>query len=98
MRQTKASGVSWDNGRRGANKMWTHEIRWPASNTKNIIRVTSKHSDSASHKKACAILDRFNLRFISGWVPVKTADHADEGHIEALVIDAEEMRNGRQNT
>ena len=23
---------------------------------------------------------------------------ADEGHIEALVIDAEERRNGRQNT
>ena len=98
MRQTKASGVSWDNGRRGKNKMWTHEIRWPAGNAKNVICVASKHSDSDSHKKACLILDTFNLEFISGWVPVKSSDHADEGHVEALAIDSREIGNGKQNT
>jgi len=80
-----ATGVTWNNGRRGKNKTWTHEIRWPASNPKNIVMVTSKWSDSDSHKKAKAILEAFNLEFIAGWFPVASADHADAGHAEAMV-------------
>ena len=80
----RATGVHWNNGRRGKNKIWTHEIRWPASNPKNVVRVSSRHSDSASHKKAKVILKAFNLKFIVGWFPVASADHADAGHAEAI--------------
>ena len=80
----KATGVEWNNGRRGKNKAWTQEIRWPASNPKNIVRVTSRRSDRDCHRKACKVLDLFNLDFLTGWVPVDSSDHADDGHAEAM--------------
>jgi len=80
-----ATGVEWNNGRRGKNKTWTHEIRWPAGSPNNVVRVTSTFSSRDSHRKANAILDCFGLNFIVGWFPVDSADHADDGHGDAMV-------------
>jgi len=79
-----ATGVFWDNGRRGKNKTWTSEIRFPASNPKCTIRIASHRSDMDSHKKSCRVLDAFGLNFLTGWIPVESADHADAGHARAL--------------
>jgi len=91
-----ATGVEWDNGRQGKNRTWTHEIRWPAGNPKNIVRVTSKRSSGDSHKKAKAVIRCMNLTFLSGWVPVMSADHADDGHVEALAIHKEYIALSRK--
>ena len=79
-----ATGVHWNNGRKGKHRTYTYEIRWPASNPKNTVRVTSQRSDTDAWNKAKKVLVAFNLRFLSGWYPVKSADHADAGHAEAL--------------
>ena len=79
-----ATGVFWDNGRRGKAKTWTHEIRWPASNPKTTVRVTSARCEMHSHRQAVLILHAFGLNFLTGWVPVDSADHADDGHERAL--------------
>jgi hypothetical protein len=74
-----ATGVEWETGK-GRDKVWYAEIRWPMSTRRNTVRIKSNRSGRDCWIKAKRVLDVFNLKFVTGWIRVASADYAAIGH------------------